>query len=665
MDKYNIIKHFAIGFDVLFVILASLKYFNYLSDYWNLVYFFYFVLAVNVWFLTLVIKKIPEHERDKHSVVYLSKYFFLLGLVVIVVNQFLKRAIINDNLYYIVGLIIALGFVTFYSSRDRVEKEIEQEKNKEERSEALRKEEFSSKFPRINRIWGLRSVVRWMYKEGWWFSVGLIAIVLVASFFIFRHLGSFGFQVDEIYHALIIKNFKSNYSLFKVSEGFYYYRGLLVSAIAMFFSLFQFGLKDEFMYRLPTACIGIVNIFLVYLLSKKVIGKKFALIPTFLFGLDSLFLIFDRYLRFYAPSITIMLILGLLYSKKEKINYYLILIISILSAFLLNEFFIFISLFFILVLFFNKKISKAMLLGFIILTMLVLSIYFYNLMNTNANFISNILSLNFKSDFMLFHIKWLFNAYPLVIISSIILAISFSMTKDSNLKKMLSMSIFVYFVIFFIIDLTNFNFTFRVFLFILPIQIILAVYLYRFFKNQIVVLFVVFLLFCTLILNLNCVPSFAGDSFCSPKYVMEKQPIIIDTRSPPLFVKSYIKDNNLDNAVVFSVSLNDMFYDYYFGSTPDYLVRWEGSIKDKKSSLGTPTLFTKEELVNEIDENRKSNKTSIVVTYATIYNINNPLYRHLKGFNPSEAPLDIGVYLENSGNKVYTGEDNYSSVYVF
>ena len=153
----NIFKHLTIVLDVFFLVVLVLNYFDYLPAYFKFVWIFYFVLAVNTWYLALKIREIPENKRDEHSLVYVSKYFFLLGLIVIVLNQFLKRQIVVEYMTYIVGLIIALGFLTFYSSRERVEKEIEKEKSKEEEDEVRRKREFPQKFPRLSRVWGVRN----------------------------------------------------------------------------------------------------------------------------------------------------------------------------------------------------------------------------------------------------------------------------------------------------------------------------------------------------------------------------------------------------------------------------------------------------------------------------------------------------------------------------
>ncbi len=177
LEKLSI--HLMVIAGVLWLFNLLFNYLEILPYYLNVKFFFVLFIASGVFYFVQIIKKIPEAVRDKSSMVYYFSHFFLLSLIVIAVNQFLKRQIIIDNLFYISVLSIGFGFLTFYANRDRVEKEIEDEKEKEGEAEKKREEEFEGKFPRINKIWGLRSVVRWMYREGWWYVIILLAILII------------------------------------------------------------------------------------------------------------------------------------------------------------------------------------------------------------------------------------------------------------------------------------------------------------------------------------------------------------------------------------------------------------------------------------------------------------------------------------------------------
>ena len=81
-NHYNILKHLAIGFNVLFLAVLLFNYLNFLPDFWNITYIFYFIVVVNTLFFAFKIKKIPESVRDKSSMIYYFSHFFLLSLLI-------------------------------------------------------------------------------------------------------------------------------------------------------------------------------------------------------------------------------------------------------------------------------------------------------------------------------------------------------------------------------------------------------------------------------------------------------------------------------------------------------------------------------------------------------------------------------------------------------
>ena len=184
LPKFNynkIVHHFTISVNFLFVGFLLMNYFLGIAEAWGGLtgYLFYFIIAINTLFFALKIKRIPEKDRGDSKMIYYFSHFFLLTLVIVVINQFLKNAFVIEHLSYISAVSVALGFLTFYTYRNKVEKEIEDETVLKEKREKERFDEFGEKFPFWNRIPVLRRVVRWMYKEGWWYSVGLILILIL------------------------------------------------------------------------------------------------------------------------------------------------------------------------------------------------------------------------------------------------------------------------------------------------------------------------------------------------------------------------------------------------------------------------------------------------------------------------------------------------------
>src|SRR3989338_257137 len=179
LNYYKVLKLSIIPINAILISLLIFELLGKLPVFWNSMIMFYILLVFDSAFLALRLNRISEEKREKDYTVFWAKYLFILSLIIIAVNQFIQRQIVTDLTPYIIGISIASGFLTFFAGKERAEKEIEDEKEKEEQSEKKRKDEFPSKFPVINKIWGLRSIVKWMYGEGLAFSIAFIIIAMI------------------------------------------------------------------------------------------------------------------------------------------------------------------------------------------------------------------------------------------------------------------------------------------------------------------------------------------------------------------------------------------------------------------------------------------------------------------------------------------------------
>jgi hypothetical protein len=223
---------------------------------------------------------------------------------------------------YFVGLSIATGFLTFYSSRDKISSEIESEKDKEATAESRRRDEFAMKFPSINKIPVIRKVVRWMYKEGWWYSALLLLILLIASGNIFVGLGDNDFFHDEQYHVAVVKSVLSgegfrvwDYTINAPSERVYD-SGYITNIFALI-SAILFGFNETSL-RFFIALFGLFNIALVYFSFKDVFSKKVALITALAFSFNIISLWLSRFLRPYTFFLFFYLLSFLFLTKSLK-----------------------------------------------------------------------------------------------------------------------------------------------------------------------------------------------------------------------------------------------------------------------------------------------------------------------------------------------------------
>jgi len=296
INYYKIIKHLTIGIDVLFVFMLLFNYLNYLPEFWNMTYIFFFVVAVNAIFLAFKINKIPENKRKDSKMIYYFSHFFLLSLVLIVLNQFLKRQFIIDFLPEISALAIGLGFLTFYAYRNKVEKEIEDEKVSEEKAEKKRFDEFGKRFPFWDRIPVLRRFVRWMYKEGWWYSVGLILLIVVFSAIYIYNLGRQYMWTDEVYSFTAAKMIlQKGVPIF--DTGLKYFGSLFYHYI-LSVSMYFFGV-NEFGGRIINVLFTIGTSLLIYMFFRDK-SKLLGLIGIFLFLTTNLTLAMVRETRMYS-----------------------------------------------------------------------------------------------------------------------------------------------------------------------------------------------------------------------------------------------------------------------------------------------------------------------------------------------------------------------------
>ena len=279
----------------------------------------------------------------------ITSYLFVLLLLIITLGQFdfLKKFIdlswVEKYQTIIIVLAVASGGLTMWHNRKKVETEIEEEKNKEESAEQKRSAEFCSKYPKIYKIPILKNIVKWMYKEGWAFSVPFVLIVII---FITIKIGLpliyNGSFIDEYYHILSgIEFFKSGHFA-ELNSGELYNRGAYVSVlVGLFFKLFG---QTIFVAKMVPAFLGIINFFLLFNISKKkFLSKKYTLLILAIYTIIPWFIFNHFYIRMYVFYESFILALTwfflLIIQTFNKFNRFIIYLISILLISLITYFF--------------------------------------------------------------------------------------------------------------------------------------------------------------------------------------------------------------------------------------------------------------------------------------------------------------------------------------
>ncbi len=248
-------------------------------------------------------------------------YVFLAILFILAINQYFKWSFISDYNIHLSILGIITGGATFWKNRNKIENSIDDDKKKEGLGEQSRKLEFSSKFPKINKIWGLRTIVKWMYREGWAYS-GLFLIItllfiIVKIYMVLRYTGSY---IDEYYHIFSGIDLFTKGNLSTFIPGDIYTRGVYVSFfVGLFFKFFGSKL---FVAKLVPAFIGLISYFLLAIIGKRLNLKKSTILLILLVYSVSPWVILNQfYIRMYAfYELFILLSINLIISLDKKLS---------------------------------------------------------------------------------------------------------------------------------------------------------------------------------------------------------------------------------------------------------------------------------------------------------------------------------------------------------
>ncbi|MDZ7799158.1 MAG: hypothetical protein U5L76_06190 [Patescibacteria group bacterium] len=284
----------------------------------NIDYFLFLFILLDLFIINRVLSK-----RGLRN----EKFWVWFLIILLILNFTWSIAIVNYSnlgIYKLnVGMYYATLFIGFFSltnTRKKIsqllkksEIEIEKEKENENLKEEKRKKVFSKKFPRINKIPVFRNFIKWMYKEGWWFSIPLIIITII---FIVIKVGLpiiyTGSYVDEYNHILSgIEFFKTGHFA-EIYHGSYYMRGAYVSFLAgLFMKLFG---KTIYVAKMLPAMLGIANFFLLYKIGRKIFtNKTFILVLLAVFSTLPWFIFNHFYIRMYVFYEFFLLLLTFLF----------------------------------------------------------------------------------------------------------------------------------------------------------------------------------------------------------------------------------------------------------------------------------------------------------------------------------------------------------------
>lgn len=257
---------------------------------------------------------------------------FLTLLVLLVLEPIFGWGFLQNYQTALIVATIGIGALALWLNRDRIN--LKAETKREDLGEAERKKRFGGTFPKINKIPVLSWLVRWMYKEGWVYSIGLVLLITVGLGLRLWNLGVPSFGDDELITAYAAKGFADTGN-FILPSGFIY-NNYWLDLFSRACSIKLFGF-NEFGARLPSAIFGSLTIGLAYLVGKELGGKKAGLISAFIICFLPWEVSWSREARMY--STLQMFYLGLTYTtylalvKYRKLKWYILSLILLIATF--------------------------------------------------------------------------------------------------------------------------------------------------------------------------------------------------------------------------------------------------------------------------------------------------------------------------------------------
>ncbi|MFA5054966.1 MAG: glycosyltransferase family 39 protein [Dehalococcoidia bacterium] len=234
------------------------------------------------------------------------------------------------------GLIVAtviFGIMFFWMNRQKLKVTVKIEEEGAE--EAERKRSFGTRFPRINRVPIFRWFIRWMYKEGWWYSAALLLCCFLFLGFGTHHLGQFmtvdepkwvDTRVPQLYDSLASGDWEGTY----INDKPGVLPSLLAGTVNFFMDHEEYKADPLiyenylFYWRLPIVIFNFLMLFLIYHFLKKLLRKNHALLVTGLVALNPILIGISQIVN---PDATLWSVSFLsfitffLYLKTNKLRY--------------------------------------------------------------------------------------------------------------------------------------------------------------------------------------------------------------------------------------------------------------------------------------------------------------------------------------------------------
>lgn len=171
----------------------------------------------------------------------------------------------------------------------------------------------------------LGHILRWMYREGWFYSTAVILLILTGIFLRFHALGDFDFKDDEYPHfSCAVGYLKTGefvrWNFLKDSPGEEFRDAWPFTwQIAQSFKIFG---VSRFSGRLVSFLWGVLFLPLIYLITKRITNsKKVALLALLLIALNPYFIFLSRWMRKYQMFVVLFFLMVYFFYRGFEYRY--------------------------------------------------------------------------------------------------------------------------------------------------------------------------------------------------------------------------------------------------------------------------------------------------------------------------------------------------------
>jgi len=320
----SVISFFILYLFYIFINVYILFFGSRIPFIYHFLLFFTAVSCLFILFISGIMNRIIDQIKnpsiEKRRIIIITLFFIYLSVIVFFKN-ILDLLSIKQTLVLMISIFV-LWFIEYILNKDKP-KYIEKDAQQERVEEKNREMEFVEKYPQINRVWGVRWIVRWVYKEGWYISGLIIALLL---YFIIQsfQIGTIGVGTDE---GNAINTLK-----LMISNNLVLYKDFWAREPGSLFLLWP--IAKIFGYSLSTLrysmiFIQLIIIILTYIIVRNNFNKNLGILSVFL-----LLLFNNMFIRLYPGSfyqiwqllfLVLLVVTYSMFEYKEKWIYLIIL----------------------------------------------------------------------------------------------------------------------------------------------------------------------------------------------------------------------------------------------------------------------------------------------------------------------------------------------------